>query len=289
MQETWDISALIDKGTRIHEARGMTMHHLGMELRQIANRAFIDFVTPDQRAWFRRCFAKVTAGEEFGIISAELQTGATAPQPFFVTARRANAQGKWWLMLTANLPEELRPAARKPEKPALASGHEFMLLVESAAQQIGERLDLMRLNAAILSDEGAASPEARAGLQAEFDQIIVGNAYDGIASRTAAGEYLLLRDRDAHSNTLLAKLEAAAEDLSILRSQLGLETNSLQLSSLGPNLNPAGIRRAADNLRHRDRAELEWEGVVMEQPFWLRPGILAGGLVAILAIAWFVV
>ena len=54
MQETWDVSALIDKGTRIHEARGMTMQHLGMELRHIANRAFIDFVTPEQRAWFRR-------------------------------------------------------------------------------------------------------------------------------------------------------------------------------------------------------------------------------------------
>ena len=57
MQETWDVSALIDKGTRIHEARGMTMQHLGMELRHIANRAFIDFVTPAQRAWFRRCIA----------------------------------------------------------------------------------------------------------------------------------------------------------------------------------------------------------------------------------------
>ena len=58
MQETWDVSALIDKGTRIHEARGMTMQHLGMELRHIANRAFIDFVTPEQRAWFRRCMPR---------------------------------------------------------------------------------------------------------------------------------------------------------------------------------------------------------------------------------------
>jgi len=135
MQETWDVSALIDKGTRIHEARGMTMQHLGMELRHIANRAFIDFVTPEQRAWFRRCMAKVTAGEELGIITAELQTGAVAPQPFFVTARPAKAEGKWWLMLTTNLPEAMRPEVRKPDKPALASGHEFMLMVESAAQE----------------------------------------------------------------------------------------------------------------------------------------------------------
>ena len=121
MQETWDVTALIDKGTRIHEARGMTMQHLGMELRHIANRAFIDFVTPAQRAWFRRCFAKVAAGEELGIIAADLQTGAVAPQQFFVTARPAKAEGKWWLMLTTNLPAEMRPSARQPEKPALAS------------------------------------------------------------------------------------------------------------------------------------------------------------------------
>jgi hypothetical protein len=288
MQETWDVSALIDKGTRIHEARGMTMQHLGMELRHIANRAFIDFVTPAQRAWFRRCMAKVTAGEELGIITAELQTGAVAPQPFFVTARPAKAEGKWWLMLTTNLPEAMRPEVRKPDKPALASGHEFMLLVESAAQQMGERLDLMRLNAAILGDE-AASPETRATLQAEFDQIVLNDAYDGIASRTGAGEYLLLRDREAPSSTLLAKLGAAAEIRSIPQAQLGLEANSLQLSALGPNLNPAGIRRAADNLRHPDRPVQQWEGVVMEQPFWLRPAILVAGLAVIAGIAWLVV
>ena len=103
MQETWDVSALIDKGTRIHEARGMTMQHLGMELRHIADRAFIDFITPAQRAWFRRCIAKVIAGEELGIISADLNTGAVAAQPFFMTARPAQVQGKWWLMLTGNL------------------------------------------------------------------------------------------------------------------------------------------------------------------------------------------
>jgi hypothetical protein len=289
MQETWDVSALIDKGTRIHEARGMTMQHLGMEMRHIANRAFIDFVTPAERAWFRRCMVKVTAGEELGIITAELQTGAVAPQPFFVTARPAKGQGKWWLMLATNLPEELRPSARKPGKPALAAGYEFMLLVESAAQQMGERLDLMRVNATILADEAAASPQARADLQAEFDQIVLDDAYDGIASRAGAGEYLLLRERDISSAALLAKLSAAAEVRSIPQSHLGFETNSLQLSSLGPDLNPAGIRRAADNLRHPERPVREWEGVVMEQPFWLRPSILVAALVAIPGIAWLVI
>lgn len=289
MQETWDVSALIDKGTRIHEARGMTMQHLGMELRHIADRAFIDFVTPPQRAWFRRCMAKVTAGEEIGIVTAELQTGAVAPQPFFVTARPATAEGRWWLMLTTNLPEALRTTVRTPIKPALASGQEFMLMVESAAQQMGERLDLMRLNAAILGDEGAASPETRADLQAEFDQIVLGDAYDGIASRTGAGEYLLLRDREASTGALLAKLGAAAESRSISQSQLGLESNSLQLSSLGPNVNPAGIRRAAANLRQADRQMQQWEGVMMEQPFWLRPATLLAGLLAIAGIAWLVI
>lgn len=289
MQETWDVSALIDKGTRIHEARGMTMQHLGMELRHIADRAFIDFVAPGQRAWFRRCMAKVTAGEELGIITAELQTGAIAPQPFFVTARPAKAEGKWWLMLTTNLPDALRPEVRKPDKPALASGHEFMLMVESAAQQMSARLDLLRLNAAILGDEAAALPETRADLQAEFDQIVLGDAYDGIASRTGAGEYLLLRDREVSSEALLAKLGVAAESRSIPQSQLGLEVNSLQLSTLEPNFSPASIRRAVDNLRHSDRPVRQWEGVVIEQPLWLRPAILVAGLAAIGGIAWLVI
>ncbi len=287
MQETWDVSALIDKGTRIHEARGMTMQHLGMELRHIADRAFIDFVTPAQRAWFRRCMAKVTAGEELGLVTAELQTGAVAPQPFFVTARPAKMEGRWWLMLTANLPEALRPSVRKPAAPALASGQEFMLMVESAAQQMGERLDLMRLNAGILGDE-ATPAETRADLQAEFDNIVLGGAYDGIASRTGAGEYLLLRDREAPSGALLAKLGAAAQSRSIPQEQLGLTSNALQLSTLGQNVNAASIRRAAATLRHPEQSAQQWEGVVVEQPFWLRPAMLAAGLAVIAGIAWLV-
>jgi hypothetical protein len=286
MQETWDVSALIDKGTRIHEARGMTLQHLGMELRNVANRAFIDFVTPAQRAWFRRCIAKVTAGEELGIITADLQTGAIAPQPFFVTARPANAQGKWWLMLTANLPDALRAVARKPDKPALASGHEFMLLVESAAQLASERLDLLRVNAAILKSDTAVSSESRASLQAAFDQIVLGDAYDGIASRTGGGEYLMLREREVPSGVLLAKLGAAADGQAIPQAQLGLESNALPLSNLGASLSPAGIRRAAATLRHSDGPASEWEGVVMKQPFWLRPAVLALGSGALLAIGW---
>jgi hypothetical protein len=286
MQETWDVSALIDKGTRIREARGMTMHHLGMELRQIANRAFIDFVTPTQRAWFRRCMAKLTAGQEMGIIAAELETGADTPQPFFVTARPAKAAGQWWLMLTANLPAELRPSARRPDKPALATGHEFMLMAESAAHLIGDRLDLMRVNAAILGNETAASPQVRADLQADFDEIVLGSAYDGIASRNGASEYLLLRERGASSGALLQQLGVAAEQRAIPSDQIGLETNSLQLSVLGEPLNPANIRRAASSLRQGNQPVKEWEGVVMRQPFWLRPSVLAAGLLALVAIGW---
>ena len=289
MQETWDVSALIDKGTRIHEARGMTMHHLGMELREIANRAFIDFVTPTQRAWFRRCMAKVTSGQELGIITADLQAGATAPRPFFVTARPAGATGKWWLMLTTHLPDELKPTAHAPDKPAMASGHEFMLMVESAAQLIGERLDLTRVNAGILDDEAAAAPQVRADLQAEFDQIVLGDAYDGIASRTGAGEYLLLRERQNPSAGLLQKLSAAAEQRAVTQAQLGLETNSLQLSMLGEPLSPANIRRALGSLQRPGQQVREWEGVVMQQPFWLHPSVLAAGLIAVVLFGWFLI
>lgn len=289
MQETWDVSTLIDKGTRIHEARGLSMQHLGMELRQIANRAFIDFVTPAQRAWFRRCMAKLTAGQEMGILAAELETGTNARQPFFVTARPAKAAGKWWLMLAANLPADLRPSARTPDKLALASGQEFVLMVDSAAHLVGNRLDLMRVNAPILGNEAAAPPQVRADLQADFDEIVLGSAYDGIASRSGAGEYLLLRERAAPSSALLKQLTVAAEQRAIPSDQLGLQTNSLQLSVLGEPLNPANIRRAASSLRQQNQPVTKWEGVVMQQPLWLRPSVVAGGLLAVVAIGWLLI
>ncbi len=287
MQQTWDVSTLIDKGTRIHEARGMTVQHLGLDSRQVEGQALVDLVAPAQRAWFRRCIARLAAGEEFGIITADLQIGGAAPRPVFMTARPAKAEGRWWLMLAAHLPESLKSAVRKPDKPALASAREFLLLVEGAAQQISRRLDLMRVQAGILKDETAASPEVHASLRAACDQVVLGEAYDGIASRADAGEYLLLRDRGAPSGTLQAKLGAAAETCGIPQARLGLETSALQLSALGRSLSPAGLRRAAIHLRHRNHAAQRWEGAVMRQPFWLRPAVLAFGGVAMLSVGWF--
>lgn len=152
-------------------------------------------------------------------------------------------------------------------------------MVESAAHLIGDRLDLMRVNAAFLGNETA-------DLQAEFDEIVLGSAYDGIASRNGATEYLLLREHCVPSGVLLQRLGAAAEQRAISREQLGLEANSLQLSVLGEPLNPANIRRAARSLRQGNQPVKQWEGVVMKQPFWLRPGVLVAGLPAFVAIGW---
>jgi hypothetical protein len=83
-------------------------------------------------------------------------------------------------------------------------------------------------------------------------------------------------------------LGAAAYGRAIPQSQLRLETSALPLSSLGPNLNPAGIRRAVANLRHLNHSTPA-QGIVMAQPFWLQPNALAVGLVAIVGIAWLII
>src|SRR5512134_1341713 len=105
MAETWDLSLLIDASTRIHDARGMTGQHLGLEARHLPDRLFIDFVDPANRGAFRRRLVKMTAGK-LDVVRVRVITGSEGSQEFFAALRPATIAEQWWLMLAASLREE---------------------------------------------------------------------------------------------------------------------------------------------------------------------------------------
>lgn len=287
MKEVWNLSLLIDGAGGIREARGMTAHHLGVELHLLLDRYFSDFVTPGQRAWFRRCLAKLRAGEPFGLSTVDLITGAPTPQPYYLSVRPGNVADRWWLMLSTDLPPEMVKEVQKPTKPALASGAEFMLLVESAAQAKSEELDLMRVTAGALSASSGVSGDVRSQLESDFNRIVLDNSFDGIASRIAAGEYLLLRERSAGQSNVLEQLTEAASNRAVSSEALGLNAGSLPVATLGKTANAGNIAKALEGLRNpRPTEDFGWEGIERKRPLWRRPTTWAACLAA-LALLWF--
>lgn len=273
MAETWDVSLLIDISTRIYDARGMTGQHLGLEARFLPDRLFIDFVDLANRGAFRRRLIKMQAGK-LDIVRVRVMTGSEGSQEFFAALREARIEQQWWLMLAASLRDET-PALAALERTGLADGDEFMMLVESAARQLGGAVDLMQVHAELLTEQGAGktSPELRERLASEFDEIVAENAYDNIATRPQPGEYLMLKDRAASAGELLDKLGAAAERVSISPADLGLGAKSVPMEALAGDFSRTNIDSFVHDLRHDPSTPVqEWE-LEPRPRSWIRPVI----------------
>ncbi|HEY3148554.1 MAG TPA: hypothetical protein VGJ75_19500 [Dongiaceae bacterium] len=275
MAETWDLSLLIDMSTRIYDARGMTGQHLGLEAHHLPDHLFIDFVELANRGAFRRRLVKMVA-RKLDIVRVRVLTGSEGAQEFFAALRTSAAEGQWWLMLAASLRDETAALAAL-ERTGLADGDEFMMLVESAARQLNGAVDLMQVRAELLTDEGAATsktpPEVREKLENEFNEIVVENAYENIATRSQPGEYLMLKDRAKPAEEVLDKLGAAAERMSIPAADLGLNSKTVPMESLDGDFSQANINGVVYDLRHDpSRPVKEWE--LEPQPkSWIRPVI----------------
>lgn len=271
MAETWDLSLLIDLSTRIFDARGMTGRHLGLEARFLPDRLFIDFVDPLNRGAFRRRLVKMMAGK-LDIVRVRVITASEGCQEFFATLRRATATDQWWLMLAASLRDET-PALAALERTGLAAGDEFMMLVESAARQLGGEIDLMQVRAEFLADTAGARSvsDTRRRLEAQFDEIVVEQAYDNIATRPQPGEYLMLKDRGKPADEVLDRLGAAAERLSIPAAELGLQSRSMPMASLAGDFGAERIGHMVFDLRHDPSVTVrEWE-VEPAPRSWIKP------------------
>ena len=283
MAETWDLSLLIDTSTRIYDARGMTGQHLGLEARYLPDRLFIDFVDPANRGAFRRRLIKMEAGK-LDIVRLRVMTGSEGSQEFFAALRTSTTEGQWWLMLAASLRDET-PALAALERTGLADGDEFMALVESAARQLNGQVDLMQVRAGLLTDEGAAAsrtpPDVRERLEAEFNEIVVRNAYDNIATRPQPGEYLMLKERATPATEVLNKLGAAAERMSIPPADLGLAAKTVAMESLEGDFSRASLKGVVYDLRHDPSKPVqEWEP---ERRSWIKP-VIRGVVAALSAI-----
>ena len=271
MAETWDISLLIDAATRIHDARGMTGRHLGIEARYLPDRLFIDFVDPANRGAVRRRLIKMQAGK-LEMVRVRRMTANEGAQEFFAALRASKVEQQWWLMLEAGLRDET-PALAALERTGLAEGDEFMMLVEGAARQLNGAVDLMQVRADLLTEKGAGatSLEVRERLESEFDEIVAETAYDNIATRSQPGEYLMLKDRATPAAAVLDKLGAVAERMSISPEELGLGARTLPMEALAEDFSAANIQEAVYDLRNDPSKPVQqWE---TEPRSWIKPAI----------------
>jgi hypothetical protein len=295
MIESWDLSLLIDNSTRIHDARGMTAQHFGVPLRDMPYRPFIDFVVPEQRAAFRRCIARVSGGRDMGLTAAKLLTCEPEPRQFYMIAKRAAEPERWWLMIAADGPNAAGAAQQMATAPGLADDGEFIAMVEGAADQLNDRVDMMRVASTLLQGKqpsATTTAEVKDQLELKFTKIVLDNAYDGIATRPGPGEYVMLKDREKPAADIVEQLEAAAEELAITQLELGLETATIGLEKLGRELRNTRIARVMGELVEagRDRRD-EWGERLPPRKPWIKPLAFAAatGTAAVIGLLLFLI
>jgi hypothetical protein len=218
------------------------------------------------------------------IVRVRVITGSEGSQEFFAALRPSNTDGRRWLMLAAGVRDETAPLAAL-ERTGLAEGDEFMMLVESAARQLNGAVDMMQIRAELLTAQGAAAsaapPAVREQLESRFDEIVVENAYDNIATRPQPGEYLMLKERARPAEDVLSELGAAAERLSIPPADLGLATRTVRMETLTGNFSQASLDGLVFDLRHDpSRPTQQWEP---ERRSWLA-SVVRGATHAVSAI-----
>ncbi len=277
MTETWDLSLLIDASTKIHDARGMTALHLGVEMRHLPGRFLIDFVDPGDRSAFRRRLDKMMAGALNGAVRVRMLTCAEAPEEFFAVLKTSATEEQWWLLLAIGARKQAQAPLAASERAGLAESEDFMMLVESAARQLNGEVDLMQIRSTLLTEEGAAfsktPPETRKRLESELNEIVVESAYDNIATRPQPGEYLMLKDRAKPAEEVLGKLGAAAERMSIPPADLGLASQTVAMETLEGDFSQATINGVVYDLRRDpNKRAPEWE-LGPEPRSWLKPVI----------------
>lgn len=271
MIDTWDISLLIDSATRIHDARGMASEHFGVSLRELSSRVFIDFVAPEQRAAFRRCMAKVASGQDMRLLAAKLLTCEPEPRNVYLMAKRAKEPERWWLLIAAESTQEPAGLEQLSSAPVMADEYEFIAMVEAAASQLGDRADMMRVGSALLSgkvEHPQATPAVKRQLETSFNKIVLDNAIDGVATRQGPGEYVLLKDREKPDGEIVGELAAAAEELSVPRTALGLEAVSIALDAIGDKAGQ--IAQAMTGLKSAPASDRDEWGEPLPRKSWIK-------------------
>jgi hypothetical protein len=280
MIDTWDLSVLIDQSTRIHDARGMTAQHFGVALRDMTQRAFIDFLVPEQRAAFRRCIARISGGRDMGLTAAKLLTCEPEPRQFYMIAKRSLEPERWWLLIAADNANTAASAEQMATAPVLADDGEFIAMVEGAADHLSGRVDMMHVASSLLSGkrkDTKTPQEVKEKLDSAFTRIVLDNAYDGVATRPAPGEYFMLKDRATAEGEIVQQLETAAEQLAVARADLGLATTSLALDKLGRDLRATRIARVMADLVEDGRVRKDaWGEPLPPRKPWLKPALAAG-------------
>jgi hypothetical protein len=223
----------------------------------------VNFVGEADRLAFMRMMGRLSQRSWNDVVSVSFHTPMSGERRLALQARPGSGPMAWWLLLSENDVEGLKPIAEVSEGDALATEDEFSVVAAAAAAGAGKPLDLSVFRAEVLTSVLATgmglSPAKSAELEEKIGATLLDSATGGVVSRPEPGHYALMHDKDVPAHQIAGKITESAEEVGVPAAKLGLSHETVPVT---PDVDAAAMRDLLRNLRSNlsDRGEPQKTG-----------------------------
>lgn len=230
MQDSWDMSFLVDESAKVIEARGQCREHIGNTVQQVVGTSFLSYLASEERLHFRKFLAQLSRPNAKCAALVNLVTSAFGVRGYAMEARVGRAAGQHWILLArARAGQAVGGVAELDLQNVFAGEEQFIELIEQAAAAAREALDLTVVEVGGLKDRSplrARDSGIVNRLEIDVEATLLANAQEGIVNKAAPGQYSLLHDRAVRAVKFLGEIREAAERQGVAESDLGLHSST---------------------------------------------------------------
>jgi hypothetical protein len=249
MADTWDMSFLVDQATQIQEARGNLSRHFGMLQQVLIGKHLVNFIDDDDRLPFMRMMGRLSQRSWSEAVSVTFRTPISGERKLALQARPGSGPMAWWLLLSEESAETVKPISEVSEGDPLASEDEFTAVATAAAAGAGKPLDLsvFRAHALTVSPASAGLSAAKhAELEQKIGETLIDSAAGGVVSRPEPGHYALMHAKDVPAQAIAGKITETAAEVGVPAEALGL---SHKTEAVTPDADAMAVRDLMRNMR----------------------------------------
>lgn len=274
LQGTWELSFLVDKDGRILEGRGACSEHLGHSLQTLIGKSLFSFIAADERPYFRRFMGQVNRprGKRAALVSLQSAIGGTRSYAMEAQAGRSTEDN--WLMFSRDTSHA--EGLDDLDLPVvMVEEGQFLRLVEMAASQARDSLDLTMIEVGGLSDTkrlAGMAVEEIAAFERSVGETLSNTAHEGILSNPARGLYNLLHDPAKSGAAIAQDLTSVANQHGITAAQAGIVRATM---SVAPHASVANIRESLGVMQKRMPSHQSWDTAAKPK---MREGQIAAAL-----------
>lgn len=257
MHGTWELSFLVDRDARILEGRGACSEHFGQSLQSLIGRSLMSYVAANERQHLRRFIGQLDRPKAKRAALISLQTPTNGLRSYAMEAKLGrSANDNWLLFIRATSSGEGLEDLELPV--VMADESQFLRLVEMAAAQARDSLDVTTIEIGGLSNTGRLAglgADDITAFERSVGETLSNNAYEGVVSNPSRGFYNLLHD-PAKSG------EAIAQDLNSVALQHGINADQANIShatlSVAPKSKLGAIRESLGEMQQRMPGYSDW-------------------------------